>query len=235
MYQLSAGALFAAADRVEDIMAYADIDQKRPFNGLGFGAAMMMSGGMVALILFAAPNVIPGALDHIIKIYPVSPKPIPVDPVIKDKATSPDKQKAHVDLTDNITIRTNPLEGIKITGGDPFPADPVEPLGGGTEEITRHVPVRVGPLVDNRYVGALQPTYPPSLQRQEIEGAVTVRVLIGQDGRVKKVEALRSSHDEFLEATRKQALAKWRFKPATEDGVPVESWREMTVRFTITA
>ena len=216
-------------------MAYADIDQKRAFNGLGFGAAMMMSGGMVALILFAAPKIIPGALDHIIKTYPVPQEPIPIDPVPKDKATSPDKQKVHADPTAEITIRTNPLEGIKFTHSDPFPADPVEPLGGGTEEIIKHVPVRVGPLVDNRYVGALQPIYPPSLQGQEIEGAVTVRVLIGQDGRVKKVEALHSSHDEFFEATRRQALAKWRFKPATEDGVPVEGWREMTVRFTITA
>jgi protein TonB len=36
---------------------------------------------------------------------------------------------------------------------------------------------------------------------------------------------------EFLAATRRQALAKWRFKPATLDGVAVESWKEMTVRF----
>ncbi|MEQ1547162.1 MAG: TonB family protein [Chakrabartia sp.] len=216
-------------------MAYADIDQKRPFNGLGFGAAMMMSGGMVALILLAAPKFIPGQIEHIIDIYPISQKPIPIDPVPKDKATSPDKQKVHADPTAEITIRTNPLEGIKIAGGDPFPTGPVEPLGGGTEEFIRHVPVRVGPLVDNRYVGALQPTYPPSLQRQEVEGAVTVRVLIGKDGHVKAIEALRSSHDEFFEATRRQALSKWRFKPATEDGVPVEGWREMTVRFTITA
>jgi protein TonB len=42
---------------------------------------------------------------------------------------------------------------------------------------------------------------------------------------------LRADDPSFLEATRKQALAKWRFLPATRDGQPVESWREMTVRF----
>ena len=64
--------------------------------------------------------------------------------------------------------------------------------------------------------------------RAEMEGFATVRVLIGTDGRVKQVEA---SDTAFLDATRKQALSKWRFLPATRDGEPVESWREMTVRF----
>jgi protein TonB len=64
-----------------------------------------------------------------------------------------------------------------------------------------------------------------------MEGFATVRVLIGTDGRVKQVEAVKASDPAFLDATRKQALAKWRFLPATRDGEAVESWREMTVRF----
>jgi periplasmic protein TonB len=213
------------------MMAYADIDQKKPFNGLSFGAAMMVSSGMVALILFAAPNIIPGVPDHIIDIYPVPEKPIPIKPVTQDKVASPDKPQTYTDPMTETTIPTDPLAGIIIGKGNPFPGDPVEPLGG---EIITHVPVRVEPSLDSRYVGALQPAYPPSLQRQDIEGVVTVRVLVGQDGRVKAVEAIRSDQEEFLAATRRQALTKWRFKPATEDGVPVEGWREMTVRFTIT-
>ena len=67
--------------------------------------------------------------------------------------------------------------------------------------------------------------------RAEMEGFATVRVLIGTDGRVKQVEAVKASDTAFLDATRKQALSKWRFLPATRDGEPVESWREMTVRF----
>jgi len=35
----------------------------------------------------------------------------------------------------------------------------------------------------------------------------------------------------FFEATRTQALRHWRFQPATRDGIPVESWRTMTVKF----
>ena len=81
------------------------------------------------------------------------------------------------------------------------------------------------------YANALQPLYPPGMIRAEMEGFATVRVLIGTDGRVKQVEAVKASDTAFLDATRKQALSKWRFLPATRDGEPVESWREMTVRF----
>ena len=76
-----------------------------------------------------------------------------------------------------------------------------------------------------------QPDYPASERRSGIEGVVVVRVLIGADGRVKAVQQVRAASDAFFEATRKQALARWRFTPATHDGVPVESWRTMTVRF----
>lgn len=81
----------------------------------------------------------------------------------------------------------------------------------------------------------LQPAYPPSLARQEIEGVVTVRVLIGTDGRVKEVQQVSATDPEFFRATQRQALRHWRFKPATRDGIAVESWRQMTVRFKLEA
>jgi protein TonB len=92
-------------------------------------------------------------------------------------------------------------------------------------------PIFKGAQVHPRYFGALQPVYPPGMIREEREGAVRVRVLIGTDGRVRDIQTLQADDPAFLEATRKQALAKWRFLPATRDGEPVESWREMTVRF----
>ena len=60
-----------------------------------------------------------------------------------------------------------------------------------------------------------------------------VRVLVGTDGRVKAVEAVSASENAFLDATREQALRKWRFTPAMSDGAPIEAWREMTVRFVL--
>lgn len=85
--------------------------------------------------------------------------------------------------------------------------------------------------VDPRYADQFQPDYPPFEQRNEVEGAVKVRVLIGTDGRVKAVEQISSASPGFFTETRRRALSKWRFKPATRDGVPYESWQVMTVRF----
>lgn len=116
-----------------------------------------------------------------------------------------------------------------------IPIPPLPPLitGGGTISTLSpvHNPVLTSAKINPRYANDLQPIYPPGLIRQEIEGSVTVRVLVGIDGRVKAVEPLRFDDDAFVRATRDQALRKWRFLPATRDGAPFESWREMTVRY----
>ena len=87
--------------------------------------------------------------------------------------------------------------------------------------------------LDGRFAGAFQPDYPASEQRRGIEGVVKVRVLIGTHGRVKAVELVSTDSPGFFEETRRRALAKWRFKPATRGGVAEESWKVMTVRFQI--
>lgn len=76
-----------------------------------------------------------------------------------------------------------------------------------------------------------QPPYPPGLQRLDVSGSVTVRVLVGTDGRPVRIEMVRADNDGFFTATRDWAMKNWRFAPATRDGVPFEEWRTMTVRF----
>lgn len=129
---------------------------------------------------------------------------------------------------------TNPI--VK-TGGDPVltfeplplpKADP-QPIPIPAPPDPVFVPATVDPSAMARF----QPDYPPELIRADIEGTATVRVLIGPDGRVKAVELVNAAHPGFFDATRKQALRYWKFKPATRDGVAVESWRTMTVRFNI--
>lgn len=87
--------------------------------------------------------------------------------------------------------------------------------------------------LDPRFAGMFQPDYPASEQRRELEGITKVRVLIGTDGRVKAVELVSTDSPGFFEETKRRALAKWRFKPATRGGVAEESWKVMTVRFQI--
>lgn len=116
----------------------------------------------------------------------------------------------------------------------PFIPDPLPDPGPVTRPADPPAPP---PLVlaklDPRYAAGFQPDYPASEQRREIEGAARVRILIGTDGRVKAVELVSTDSPGFFEETKRRALAKWRFKPATRGGVPEESWQVMTVRFEI--
>lgn len=79
----------------------------------------------------------------------------------------------------------------------------------------------------------LQPPYPASEIRAQRGGRVQVRVTIGTDGRVTAVEMLSATSDAFWRATERQALTRWRFRPATEDGRPVVATKVLTVTFRI--
>jgi protein TonB len=58
-----------------------------------------------------------------------------------------------------------------------------------------------------------------------------IRVTVGPDGRVKSAEKVRATTDAFYEATERHARARWRFRPATVDGRPVEARKTLTVEF----
>lgn len=112
----------------------------------------------------------------------------------------------------------------------PAPAPPI-PEPAPTPLPPAPPPVRVEATQDPRI--SFQPPYPDSLQQRGEEGRAIVRVLIGPDGRVKQVEELSATHPAFMSATVRHARARWRFRPATVDGRPVESWKRMTVTFTL--
>src|SRR3546814_8325723 len=74
-------------------------------------------------------------------------------------------------------------------------------------------PVRIEP--EMRAGIALQPPYPASERRMNREGTVTIRLLIGADGRVKSAEKVRATSEAFCSVTERHALSRWRFRPAT--------------------
>jgi periplasmic protein TonB len=216
---------------------YDDSWASRPVSA---GAALLINGGLIAGLLFAGPEIVRGPDDDtlITRNIPNTPPPPPIDPeppqarTIDKAPTTPPLSQPEPRVP---TIPNDP--GLNMTR-DPVapPLDPpMGPSGAGTGAIDPPaLPVLVDASIDSRFAGNFQPDYPGSELRQEKEGLVKVRVLIGVDGRIKAVEQLASPTAGFFEATRRHALNKWRFKPATRDGIPVESWKVMTVRFRIT-
>lgn len=208
-------------------MAYLEKGSARPGAASMIGA-LAINGAMIAAIIYSVPDILPQPAWKILDTYWVKPNPIPQKPSERENpVVKPAGKSSFVppvvpaDEKSELPKLTGTPDGTELSGGVDIPQLP--PLVNN--------PVFKGAQVNPRYTGALQPAYPPGMVREDREGVVTVRVLIGIDGRVKALEALKADAPAFLEATRKQALSKWRFLPATRDGEPVESWREMTVRF----
>ena len=162
---------------------------------------------------------------------PPKPEPKPV-PQIQHAAQPLKPPPESIDLTKLVTPGV-PSGQIALHIDPP----PLQPFPGGTGDVGTIVkppaPVITIPKLDSRYLGAFQPTYPSDERLAGHEGRVVVRVLIGTDGRVKQVEQVSAASPAFFEATRKRALEKWRFTPGTRDGVAIEAWQTMAVRFVL--
>jgi len=191
---------------------------------IGLGIVIAAHAAVLAAIALAPPDVFTRITYVPIQTIAIPDDPPPPEPMARQtKAAEPGptridtlvKSAPPADQMPTVDLR--PIETIETTVTDPLPL-PIKP-------------VFVAATADPSAAGRFQPDYPLSLVRAGVEGSATVRILIAANGRVKAVELVNASDAAFFEATRKQALRYWRFKPATTDGVATESWRTMTVRF----
>jgi protein TonB len=217
-------------------------DGSRASRPVSAGAALLVNGALMMGLVLAVPTIVKGPEETTLwtSNVPITPPPEPIDDKSVElkkavTATTPPLQRSDPLVK---TVPSGPtLDSVRdpvVPSFDP----PVGPSGAGTvvmDPPATPPPVLVSAEIDSRYAASFQPDYPGSELRQEKEGVVKVRVLIGVDGRIKAVEQVSSPTPGFFDATRRHALAKWRFRPATRDGIPVESWKVMTVRFQITS
>jgi protein TonB len=204
----------------------------------GLAAAVGINGALIAALIFSAPEVF-APPETTIEGYPVpieQPPPPPepkVERRVEDKVTLQPTPPLHIPDTkvDVPTVTDTLLTGTTDIAPQPPLDSPPADSGAGAVDPPKPAPVIVGAQPDAR--ADFQPPYPAELRRTETEGRITVRVLVGVDGRVKAVEQQGGGESAFFEATRRHALARWRFRPATRDGVPFETWRTMSVRFVL--
>jgi protein TonB len=75
------------------------------------------------------------------------------------------------------------------------------------------------------------PFYPEEARLRGWEDAVTVRYVIGKDGRVKTVTVLEAPNRQIFETTVVKAIRHWRFRPLVKQGVAQEVIHELVVYF----
>lgn len=98
---------------------------------------------------------------------------------------------------------------------------PARPKTMGSEEVDE----------PPREIATRCPIYPSFARRRGLEGHVTVKLLIDEEGHVREVEVIElKGHAEFRRAVLKVAK-RWRFTPPRHRGRRVRVWAVKTVRF----
>lgn len=201
-------------------------------------AGIVAIGLPMALVIAVALS--PFELPKAIEFKPIETEniPIPIPPEPPEAQDPPPNQPLPP-----ITAPPSPFPPLNDPPVAQPPTDqplpPVAPPVANDPPIEVDTPPAPPPLIaaklDPRYAATFQPDYPSYEQRNDIEGTSRVRVLVGTDGRVKEVVELASSSPGFFAETKRRALAKWRFKPATRGGTAEDSWVTMTVRFELSS
>jgi periplasmic protein TonB len=158
------------------------------------------------------------------------PPPLdPVDQQIDTRLPAPPQRPTAADPAVPLPPANPDLVGSSSPGDGLIPMPPYIPPPPPMPD-----PVLTEATIDPRALAAFQPDYPGAMIRQGQEGKVTVRVTISAEGRVTDIEKIAASDESFWLATQRHALRKWRFRPATRDGVAVAATKILTVRFTLT-
>lgn len=65
------------------------------------------------------------------------------------------------------------------------------------------------------------------------EGTVRVRAMVRADGAVGLVEVTASSGSPVLDRSAVEAVRRWSFAPATRNGVPLDAYVTLTIRYVV--
>lgn len=211
------------------------LGQKRLRPGAAATVVLMHGAALAALLLVKNPEVVARTFGKTEVINIELPPPPPPQP----------REDRPAEQISRLTVPPVPMPVPSPYQVPPAPPVPPPDLGSlasnenvrGTPEVPPQRPAIERPApppvrLEARLLGAnLQPPYPTSEQRMEREGRVVIRVTIGPDGRVVGAQKVSATSNAFWEATERHARARWRFRPATVDGRPVESTKTMTVVF----
>jgi protein TonB len=212
------------------------LEQKRR-SPAGLATVIALHGAAIgALIMFGTTVFKREAESRLVAINitaPVIPPEVPPPP----PSPQTPQQLSTPTVTPQIVTPVVPTIVSQVTPPTVY-QPPLTPPGPRIEIASAATPVIPPPIrhaaeVDPRYRDALQPPYPREQEAAQRTGSVRVRITIGTDGRVTGIEQLFATNDSFWRVTQRQALGRWRFRPATVDGRPVVSTMLMTVTFRI--
>ena len=111
-----------------------------------------------------------------------------------------------------------PIEKPVITAPTTVPTKPAVPMYTSAEPMGDHQP---------------QPTIPDDLRTDPLDKMCVVEFLVGIDGRPINVRIAASTNNQQLDQLALDAARRWRFRPATRDGQPVEGRVRLHIEFQV--
>lgn len=137
-------------------------------------------------------------------------------------------------LTDVATSTLEPpqtasTETAPIPVPEPEPAPPVEQPAPVERSTGVYSAVPAGGT-QPREIDRVVPRYPPAARRASVEGAVVVRGIVRRDGTIDNVEVIKDLPYGLGDEARR-AVSRWRFRPATYRGEPIDVYYTVTVNF----
>ena len=152
---------------------------------------------------------------------PDIPPPPPPPPPPKSAPPPP----AYVPPVDVPTTATAGVNAIASVSATPAPPAPPPPPPAPAPAVVAP-PVRTAPII-NAAANCQKPEYPSASRRNEEEGTVQLRFLIGPEGNVLESQVEKSSGFTRLDEAARSALSRCQFKPGTLNGKPEQSWASM--------
>jgi TonB family protein len=194
---------------------------------------------------------------------PAQAQAVPKQVVKKEPFAAPEEIVAPTIIPEEIPV-VAPVEAVAGSVGEGGPGEAVVKgwLGGGEGEgsvgelagtgaaaIAGGVEGGAGELPPNTVIvkrhhplpmemtpmSMVYPFYPENARVRGWEDAVTVRYIIGKDGRVKSVEVLEAPERQIFQKEVVNAIRHWRFRPLKKAGVPQEVIHELVIYFKLNA
>lgn len=188
------------------------------------------SGSISIHLLIIAFLLLPGAAIRIVRHADVVPivdviaPPPPAKPAPALPTPAPLKARPRATPVAPPVISVVAASNLPVTTVEIAPPSLTSPADATTQETA---PSAIA------YGSRTKVAYPPEALRNREQGTVILSVLVGADGSVLGVEIEKSSGSRSLDRAAREAVAKWRFHPATRNGIAHSAWASVPVTFNL--
>ena len=177
-----------------------------------------------------AQNVVKIAEVKVVAMLLSDNVPPPPPPPVPPQTPPPPPKTPPPPAAPPVLAPTNTTPAITVPvapSAPPSPAPVVTAPPAPTPPVAPPAPaIRTGATIQPG-ASCAKPDYPSASRRLEEEGTVTLKFLIGADGRVLQAEIEKTSGFNRLDEAARNALSKCQFRPGTVDGKAEQSWASM--------